>query len=109
MHAEARYMGGTALRLDGLMCRRKHFTCGGCTRYVLSALDSEVHPTRVDALKHLFGCSGLAFWDAELLERFRPPRTRDGEGLYVELQDFTQLCGDFIRADHRTELDDAMP
>ena len=32
-----------------------------------------------------------------------------GKGFDVELQDFTQLGGDFIRADHRTEFDDSLP
>src|SRR6516165_7341514 len=60
-------------------------------------------------LKHFFGRSGVALRDAELLERFRPPCTRDCKGFHVEIQDFTQLLRDFIRGDHRTKLDDALP
>ena len=37
------------------------------------------------------------------------PCTRDRKGFDVEFQYFTQLSGHFIRAYHRTELDDAMP
>ena len=62
--------------------------------------DSEVHPSRVYALKHFFGRPSVALGDAELLERFRPPCTRDRKGFYVECQDLTQLCGHFIRAYH---------
>ena len=51
----------------------------------------------------------MALRDAELLERFRPPCTRDGKGFHVALQDFTQLFRYFIRAYHRTEFDHAMP
>jgi hypothetical protein len=47
--------------------------------------------------------------DAELLERFRPPCTRDCKGFHVEIQGFTQLLRDFIRGDHRTKLDGALP
>ena len=50
-----------------------------------------------------------ALRDADLLERFRPPCTRDCKGFHVEIQDFTQLLRDFIRGDHRTKLDDALP
>ena len=71
--------------------------------------DSEVHPSCVHGLKHFFGRSGVAIRDAELLERLRPPCTRDCKGFHVEIQDFTQLLRDFIRADHRTKLDDALP
>jgi hypothetical protein len=49
----------------------------------------------------------VALRDAELLERFRPLCAGDGKGFHVELQDFTQLLRDLIRADHRTKLDDA--
>src|ERR1700677_1544182 len=83
--------------------------CGGRTRYVLRTLDSEVHPSCIHGLKHFFGRSGAALRDAELLERFRPPCTGDGKGFHVELQDFTRLLRDLIRADDRTKLDDAMP
>ena len=58
---------------------------------MLRTRDSEVHPSRVNALKHFFGRSSVALRDAELLERFRPPCTRDCKGFYVEFQDFTQL------------------
>jgi len=95
--------------LTAFLCGRKHIACARRTRYVLRTPDSEVHPSRVNALKHLFGRSSVAFRDAELLERFRPLCTRDCKGLYVERQDFTQLSGHFIRAYHRTQLDDAMP
>jgi hypothetical protein len=53
--------------------------------------------------------SGAALGDTELLERFRPLCTRDCKGSYVKLQDFTQLLRDFVRGDHRTKLDDALP
>src|ERR1700675_1851998 len=95
-------------RLDGLLSSREYVACGRCTRYVLCTLDSEVHPSRVHALKHFFGRSSVALRDAELLERFRPPCTWDGKGFYVAFYDFTQLCRHFIRAYHRTELDYAM-
>ena len=97
------------LRLGGVLCSREHIACGRRTHYVLRTSDSEAHPSRVNALIHFFGRSGVALWDAELLERFRPPGTRDCKGLYVAFQDFTQLSGHFIRAYHRTYLDDAMP
>ena len=97
------------LRLDGVLCSRKHIACGCRTRYVFRTRDSEVHPSRVNALKHFFGRSSVALRDAELLERFRPPCARNRKGFYVECQDFTQLFGHFIRAYHRTQLDDAMP
>jgi hypothetical protein len=45
----------------------------------------------------------------EFLERFRPSCTRDCKGFHVAIEDFTQLLCDFIRGDHRTELDDAPP
>ena len=91
------------LRLDGVLCSRKHIACGCRTRYVFRTRDSEVHPSRVNALKHFFGRSSVALRDAELLERFRPPCTWDRKGFYVECQDFTQLSGHFIRAYHRTQ------
>ena len=97
------------LRLDGVLCSRKHIACGRRTRHVLCTRDSEVHPSRVNALIHFFGRPSVALRDAELLERFRPPCTWDCEGFYVECQDFTQLSGHFIRAYHRTQFDDAMP
>src|SRR5260370_32575079 len=97
------------LRLGGLLGRREDVACRRRTRNVLRTLDSEVHPSCVHGLKHFFGRSGVALRDAELLERFRPPCTRDCKGFHVELQDFTQLLRDLIRADHRTKLDDAMP
>src|SRR5271166_322800 len=99
----------TDLRLDGVLCSRKHIACGRRTRYVLRTRDSQVHPSRVNALKHFFSRSGVALRDAELLECFRPPCARDRKGFYVEFQDFTQLSGHFICAYHRTQLDDAMP
>jgi hypothetical protein len=71
---------------------------------VLRTLNSEVHPSRIHGLKHFFGRSGMAFRDAELLERFRPPCTRDCKGFHVEIQDFTQLLRDFIRGDYRTKV-----
>jgi hypothetical protein len=97
------------LRLDGVLCSRKYIACGCRTRYVFRTRDAEVHPSRVNALKHFFGRSSVALRDAELLERFRPPCTWDRKGFYVECQDLTQLSGHFIRAYHRTQLDDAMP
>jgi hypothetical protein len=93
----------------GLLGRRKDVACGRRTRYVLRTLDSEVHPSCVHGLKHFFGRSSVALRDAELLERSRPPCTRDCKGFHVEIQDFTQLLRDFIRGDHRTKLDDALP
>ncbi len=75
-------------------------------RHVLRILGSKVHPSRVHGLKHFFGRSGVALRDAELLERCRPAGARDCEGFHV---DVAQLRGDFIRADHRTKLDDAPP
>ena len=52
---------------------------------MLRTNDSEVHPSRVNALVHLFGRPGVALRDAELLERFRiPPCTWDRKGFYVE-------------------------
>ena len=98
-----------AFRLDGLLSSREYIACGRRTRHVLRTRDSEVHPSRVHAFKHFFGRSSVALRDAELLERFRPPCTRDGKGFYVAFEDFTQLFRHFIRAYHRTELDNAMP
>ena len=98
-----------AFRLDGLLRSREYVACGRCTRYVLCTLDSEVHPSCIHGLKHFFGRSGVALRDAELLERFRPPCTRDCKGFHVEIQDFTQLLRDFIRRDHLAKLDDALP
>ena len=97
------------LRLDGVLCGREHITCGLRTRDVLRARDSEVHASRVNALKHFFGGSSVALRDAELLERFRPASTRECKGFHVESEDFTQLSGYFIRAYHRPQLDEAMP
>ena len=76
---------------------------------MLRTFASEVHPSRVHGLKHFFGRSGVALRDANLFERFRPACTRDRKGFHVEIQDFTQLLCDFIRGDHRTKLDDALP
>jgi hypothetical protein len=90
------------LHLDGVLCGREHIACGRCTRYVLRARGSEVHPSRVHALKHFFGRSGVALRDAELLECFRPSCTRDRKRFYVERQDLTQLFGYFIGTYHRT-------
>ncbi len=73
------------------MCSLEDVACGRRTRYVLRILGSEVHPSCIHGLKHFFGRSGAALRDAELLERFRPPCTRDCEGFNVEIQDFTQL------------------
>ena len=77
------------------------------TRHVLRVLDAEVHPSCVHGLKHFFGRPGVALRDAELLKRFRLPCARDCKGFHVEIQHFTQLRRHFIRADHRTKLDDA--
>ena len=96
-------------RRHGLLGRREDVACGRRTRYVLRTLDSKVHPSCINGLKHFFGRSGAALRDAELLERFRPPCTRDCKGFHVEIQDFTQLRRDFIRGDHRAKLDDALP
>src|ERR1700716_402892 len=60
-------------RRHGLLGRREHVACGRRTRYVLRTLDSKVHPSCINGLKHFFGRSGVALRDAELLERFRPP------------------------------------
>src|SRR5882724_6744600 len=76
-------------RRHGLLGRREDVACGRRTRYVRGTLDSEVHPSCVHGLKHFFGRSGVALRDAELLERFRPPCTRDCKGFHVEIQDFT--------------------
>src|SRR5271156_2733601 len=97
------------LRLGGVLCSLEYIACGRRTRYVPRILGSEIHPSRVHGLKHFFGRSGVALRDAELFEPFRPPCTRDCKGFHVELQDFTQLLRDLIRADHRTKLDDEMP
>jgi hypothetical protein len=96
-------------RRHGLLGRREDVACGRRTRYVLRTLDSKVHPSCIHGPKHFFGRSGVALRDAELPERFRPPCTRDWEGFHVEIQDFTQLLRDFIRGDHRTKLDGALP
>src|SRR5271170_3632766 len=96
------------LRLGGVLCSLEYIACGRRTSYALCILGSEVHPSRVHGLKHFFGGSGVALRDAELFECFRPPFTRDCKGFHVEIQDFTQLLRDFIRADHRTKLDDAL-
>ena len=68
-----------AFRLDGLLSSREYIACGRRTRYVLRTRDSELHPSRVHALKHFFGRSSLALRDAELLERFRPPCSDSGQ------------------------------
>src|ERR1700677_1078218 len=78
--------------------------CGGRARYVLRTLDSEVHPSCIHGLKHFFGRSGAALRHAELLERFRPPCTRDCKGFHLEIEDVAQLLRDFIRGDHRTKF-----
>jgi hypothetical protein len=85
-----------ASRRHGLLGRREDVACGRRTRYMFRPLDSEVHPSCVHGLKHFFRRSGVAPRDAELLERFRPPCTRDCQGFHAELQDFTQLLRDFI-------------
>jgi hypothetical protein len=69
----------------GLLGRREDVACGRRTRYVLRTLDSKVHPSCINGLKHFFGRSGVALRDAELLERFRPPCTRDCKGFHVNL------------------------
>src|SRR5271154_3233556 len=97
------------LRLGGVLCSLEYIACGRRTCYVLRTLGSEVHPSRVHGLKHFFGRSGVALRDAELLERFRPRYTRDCKGFHVKRQEVTQLLGDFVRANHRTKLDDALP
>src|SRR5260221_8764038 len=111
--AGAKAAGRTDIRRGsrryGLLDRRKDVACGRRTRYVLRTLDAEVHPSCIHGLKHFFGRSGVALRDTELLERFRPPCTRDCKGFHVEIQDFTQLLRDFIRSDHRTKLDGALP
>jgi hypothetical protein len=56
-----------------LLGRREDIACGRRTRYVFRTLDAEVHPSCIHGLKHFFGRSGVAFRDAELLERFCPP------------------------------------
>src|ERR1700733_9583156 len=73
------------LRLDGVLCSRKYIACRRRTCYVLRTPDSEVHPSRVNALKHFFGRSSVALRDAELLERFGPRCPRDRKGFYLEL------------------------
>src|ERR1700728_1488960 len=99
----------TSGNCGGLLGRREDIAGRRRTSDALRTRDPEVHPARVDGLKHRFGRSGLALRDAELLERCRPPGPRHGKGFDVELQDFTQLGGDFIRADHRSEFDDSLP
>lgn len=37
------------LRLEGVLCCRKHIASGRCTRYVVRAPDSEVHPSCINA------------------------------------------------------------
>src|SRR3984957_9814239 len=86
-------------RCHGLLGRRADVARGRRARYVLRTLDSEVHPSCIHGLKHLLGRSGVAFRDAELLERFRPPCARDRKGFHVKIQDFAQLLRDFIRGD----------
>jgi len=71
------------VRLDGLLSSREYIARGRRTRYVLRTRDSEVHPSRVNALIHFFGRSSVALRDAELLERFRPPCTWHCKGFYV--------------------------
>ena len=95
-------------RRHGLLGRRENVASGHRTRYVLGIPGAEIHPSCIHGLKHFFGRSGVALRDAELLERFRPPCTRDCKGFHVEIQDFTQLLRDFIRGDHRTKLDGAL-
>ena len=56
----------------------------------LSTLDSEVHPSRIHSPQTFLRQVGVALRDAELLERFCPPCTRDCEGFHVEIQDFTR-------------------
>ena len=96
-------------RRHALLGRREDLACRRGTSYVLRTLDSEVHPSCIHGLEHFFGRSGVALRDAKSLERFRPPCTRDCKGFHGEIQNFAQLLRDFIRGDHRTKLDDALP
>src|ERR1700733_5700875 len=95
--------------LGGVLCSLEYIARGRRTRYMLRTLDSKVHPSCIHGLKHFSGRSAVALRDTELLERFRPPCTRDCKSLHVEIQDFTQLLRDFIRGDHRTKLDGTLP
>ena len=74
---QRRYWLAPDLCPGGVLCSRKHIAGGRRTRYVLRTRVSEVHPSRVDALKHFFGSSSVALRNAELPERFRPPCTWD--------------------------------
>jgi hypothetical protein len=67
----------TSHELGTLLCLRKHIARGRRTRYVLRTLDSEVHPSRVHGLEHVFGSPGVALRYAGLLERARPSCARD--------------------------------
>jgi hypothetical protein len=49
---------------------------------------------------HHFDRSGLSVRNAELLECCRPLCSRDGNGLDVELHDFTHSRSELIRAHH---------
>jgi len=88
------------LRLGGILCSLEYVARGRRTGYVLRTIGSDVHPPCIHGLKHFFGRSGVALRDAELLECFRPPCTRDCKGFHVEIQDFTLLLRDFISGDH---------
>jgi hypothetical protein len=96
-------------RRHDLLGRREDVARRRRARYVFCTLDSEVHPSCIHGIKHFFGGSGVTLRDAELLERFRPACTRDCKGFHIEIQDFTQMLRDFIRGDHRTKLDGALP
>ena len=56
-------------------------------------------------LERLFGGSGVALRDAELLERFSHACTpRTAKAFTSRIQDFAQLLRDFILRDHQTKL-----
>src|ERR1700746_3149071 len=53
-------------RRHGLLGRREDVACGRRTRYVLRTLDSKVHPSCINGLKHFFGRSGMAVCNENL-------------------------------------------
>ena len=72
--------------------------------------DSEVHPSRVNTLKHFFGGSSVALRDAELLETLLMTLSAELQRLLRRVSGLLPIwCGHFIRAYHRTQLDDAIP